>query len=209
MATTSMPMGWWCTPPRRPPAGQGQSGRGTAGAAHVAGHCRHRLEQRDGWNPDNPLVQALVRETARTTAALRARASRAMKRCRRCSATTAFMTALKPGQDPLQAGFHGHGPRHGAMRCLGGQPRLCCRSVRPRAAGAPPAGLHLQALCVRRCLHAGACSRLTQLRGRGRRDPRWRGGEVWRPTDAGAPSGRSHDAAPTRWRIPRTPSPPR
>ena len=64
----------------------------------------------------------------------------------------------------------------------GGQPRLCGRPVRPCAGRPPPAGLHLQAVCVRRRLHAGRCRRRAD--GRGGRDS----------------AGRQPGVAPHRWR---------
>jgi penicillin-binding protein 1A len=64
--------------------------------------------------------------------------------------------AAAPGARPgCRWGFMAMDPRTGEVRAWVGSRDFAARPVRPRAAGAPPAGLHLQALCVRRGVRQG------------------------------------------------------
>jgi hypothetical protein len=86
-------------------------------------------------------------------------------------------------KNPRAGGFHGHGPASPAMCWPGWAAATLRRPVRPCAGRPPPARLHLQALCVRRRLHA-----------RGRR-PRHADGRA-----VEIPAGRQPGVAPHRRR---------
>jgi penicillin-binding protein 1A len=133
--------------PRQPPAGPGHPGRGAPRQA-AAGPRRRGLAHGLGRQPGaggglHPRIEALPRRRRQ-----RPEPDEALKQL---AADKAFIDALAR-QDPGAGGLHGRRPAHGPGARLGRQPRLRAGPLRPRAAGPPPAGLHLQALRVWRRL---------------------------------------------------------
>jgi penicillin-binding protein 1A len=175
MTTTSTPTAWWCTPPSTRAL---QEGREPARGANSRPACRSWPTRRNGATAGRPASRhgeaVHPRERAVPGGARGGRPRQAKLR-----------GDAECGARELQAGFLAMDPATAGAR-LGRQPRLRAGPVRPRAPGAAPARLDLQALRLRRGLRAGLSPDDTFIDEAV--DHRRRGGAVWRPRDGTPPT---------------------
>ena len=168
--------------PRQPPAGPGHPGRGAprqpaAGLADEA--------WRTGWGASPALVEAFIRESKpyRRAVASGQAPDAALKQLPPTRPSSTPPSATRPG-----CRWASWPSTRAAARCApGSAAATSCRTLRPRAAGPPPAGLHLQALRVWRRLREGhdACDTRWTRAVRSRRPTANLAG----PSDEAAPSG--------------------
>ena len=132
-----------------------------------------------GWAAQRDLVNTFIRETAQFQAA-RASGLGEAEAIARLRADGGVHGRVARRQDPAAGRLRRDGTRHRPRARLGRQPRLRGGPVRPRVAGAPAAGIDVQAVRVRRRVPAGRARRRRAVR----RPP---SRSTWAPARSGGP----------------------
>ena len=159
-------------------ARQGRSLQGIADAG---------WSQRDGWNPANPLVQALVRESPEYRAALKT-APDADAALKDLLADKAFMRRLRTDKTRVQAGLLAMDPATGAVRAWVGSRDFTIDGFDHVQQARRQPGSTFKPFVYGAALQKGMNPE--DKRPDQAVEIALAGGEVWRPSDASAPSGK-------------------
>lgn len=143
--------------------------------------------QRGGWQPDNPLVQTLVRESPQYRAALGAQ-QRPDEALQALLGDKAFMRRLRADKTRLQAGLLAMDPLTGAVRAWVGSRDFAIDGFDHVQQARRQPGSTFKPFVYGAALQKG-------LRAQDQRPDQaveiaLAGGEVWRPSDASEPSGK-------------------
>jgi penicillin-binding protein 1A len=110
--------------------------------------------KRSAWSTDSSLVQAFIRESPEYAAAI-AKGRTPEQTMQELSADKAFMRALQRQKTQIQIGFLAIDPRNGHVKAWVGSRDFEQDAFDHVRAGASPARLDLQALCLRRSVPPG------------------------------------------------------
>ncbi len=144
--------------------------------------------KRDGWNADNPLVQALVRES-RDYAVLRDKGVDAHEALQQLLKDKVFMQQLRQDKTRLEAGFLAMDPETAAIRAWVGSRDFAVDAFDHVQQARRQPGSTFKPFVYGAALQDGLSpddERVDEAV-----EFKLPGGEVWRPTDASPPSGRS------------------
>ena len=154
----------------------------------LQGIANTNWNKRDGWNADNPVVQSLVRET-QAYAALREKGQSVQEALQTLLNDKAFMRQLRQEKTRIEAGFLAMDPATAAIRAWVGSRDFATDAYDHVQQARRQPGSTFKPFVYGAALQAGASpddARVDQAV-----EIPLAGGEVWRPTDAGAPSGKS------------------
>ena len=144
--------------------------------------------KRDGWHAEHPLVQSLVRES-RDYAVLRARGANADDALQTLLKDKAFMQQLRQDKLRLEAGFVAMEPDSGAIRAWVGSRDFTVDAYDHVQQARRQPGSTFKPFVYGAALQQGIApdaERVDQAV-----EIPLPGGAIWRPSDAGAPSGKS------------------
>lgn len=139
-----------------------------------------------GWSADNPLVQQLVRESE-AWRKLRAGGASEPEALKQLLADKAFMKALREGKTRMQAGFVALDPRTSAVLAWVGSRDYAQDAFDHVQQARRQPGSTFKPFVYGAALQRGA--RPDDTRPDEEVEIRLPGGEIWRPTDAVAPTG--------------------
>lgn len=143
--------------------------------------------KRDGWHADSPLVQSLVRESS-AYASLQEKGRSAPEALHTLLQDKAFMQQLRQGKTRLEAGFVAMDPATAAIRAWVGSRDFALDAFDHVQQARRQPGSTFKPFVYGAALQEGASPEDTRV------DEAVQyqlpGGEVWQPTDAGAPSGK-------------------
>lgn len=142
----------------------------------------------DGWRTDNPLVHSLVRETS-TYASLREKGQSAQDALKTLLADKAFMQQLRQEKTRIEAGFIAMEPETAAIRAWVGSRDFAIDAFDHVQQARRQPGSTFKPFVYGAALQEGAAPDDTRVDEA--LEYQMAGGEIWRPTDAGAPSGKS------------------
>ena len=142
----------------------------------------------DGWRQDNPLVHSLVRETS-AYASLREKGQSAQDALQALLQDKAFMQQLRQEKTRIEAGFIAMDPATAAIRAWVGSRDFAVDAFDHVQQARRQPGSTFKPFVYGAALEDGLSpddTRVDQAV-----EYTLSGGEVWRPTDAGAPSGKN------------------
>ncbi len=142
----------------------------------------------DGWHADSPLVQSLVKES-KAYAALREKGQSAKESLQSLLADKAFMQQLRQEKTRLEAGFVAMEPETAAIRAWVGSRDFALDAFDHVQQARRQPGSTFKPFVYGAALQEGLSAddeRVDEAV-----EITLSGGEVWRPTDAGPPSGKS------------------
>ena len=142
----------------------------------------------DGWRNDSPLVHSLVRESS-AYASLREKGQSAQDALQALLADKAFMQQLRQDKTRVEAGFIAMDPGTAAIRAWVGSRDFAVDAFDHVQQARRQPGSTFKPFVYGAALQAGASPEDTRVDEAV--EYQMAGGEVWRPTDAGAPSGKS------------------
>lgn len=154
----------------------------------LQGIANTNWSKRDGWNPDNPLVHSLVRETT-AYAALREKGRSSQEALQELVGDKAFLQQLRQDKLRLEAGFLAMDPGTAAVRAWVGSRDFAQDAFDHVQQARRQPGSTFKPFVYGAALQSGVpadAQRVDQAV-----EITLAGGEVWRPSDASPPSGRS------------------
>ena len=144
--------------------------------------------KRDGWRTDNPLVQSLVRESG-AYAALREKGLSADAALQTLLQDKAWMQSLRLSKTRIEAGFVALDPETAAIRAWVGSRDFATDAFDHVQQARRQPGSTFKPFVYGAALEAGFSA--DDRRVDAAVEIALPGGEVWRPSDAGAPSGQA------------------
>ena len=144
--------------------------------------------KRDGWNAENPLVQSLVRES-RAYAMLRGQGKTAEEAQEALLKDKAFMQQLRQDKTRIEAGFIAMDPETAAIRAWVGSRDFSVDAFDHVQQARRQPGSTFKPFVYGAALQEGMTP--DDERVDAAVEIKLSGGEVWRPTDAKAPTGQS------------------
>lgn len=144
--------------------------------------------KRDGWRTDNPLVQNLVRESA-AYAALREKGQSEQAALQALLQDKALMQQLRQSKTRIEAGFVAMEPETAAIRAWVGSRDFATDAFDHVQQARRQPGSTFKPFVYGAALEAGISA--DDQRVDAAVEIALPGGEVWRPSDAGAPSGQA------------------
>lgn len=144
--------------------------------------------KRDGWRTDNPLVQSLVRESA-AYAALREKGQSEQAALQALLQDKALMQQLRQSKTRIEAGFVAMEPETAAIRAWVGSRDFATDAFDHVQQARRQPGSTFKPFVYGAALEAGISA--DDQRVDAAVEIALPGGEVWRPSDAGTPSGQS------------------
>lgn len=144
--------------------------------------------KRDGWQADNPLVHSLVRESS-AYASLREKGRSAQDALDTLLQDTALMQQLRKDKTRLEAGFVAMEPATAAIRAWVGSRGFAVDAYDHVQQARRQPGSTFKPFVYGAALQEGVLP--DDIRVDEAREYLLSGGEVWRPTDAGTPTGQA------------------
>ena len=154
----------------------------------LQGIANTNWSKRDGWSADNPLVQSLVRES-QAYAALREKGQSAQEALQTLLKDKAFMQQLRQDKTRIEAGFLAMDPETAAIRAWVGSRDFATDAFDHVQQARRQPGSTFKPFVYGAALQDGASpddERMDQAV-----EIQLAGGEIWRPSDAAAPSGKA------------------